>query len=163
MKISPRLLALLAFTALLTAQTPPVAAPSAPVAPKPPAPQLTESAVFDWNDMKVDARSNGEHRSTFNNPTETLANFECHISTLNPGEVSSAPHNHLTPAKVEEAILIKDGTLEITINDTKRTVGAGSVIYFAPKDLTALHNVGKTPAVYFVLEAQSLPAAPATK
>ena len=38
-------------------------------------------------------------------PTATLANFECYITTINPGEVPHAPHHHLD----EEIILIKVG------------------------------------------------------
>ena len=154
MKLKPLagILTLCSFASVFVAQTTPT--------PKAPAAKMTESTIFDWKDLKPEARPNGERRGAFDNPTVTLANFECHVTTLKVGEVSGAAHAHLTPTPVEEAILIKEGTVEIEINGTKRTVEAGSVIYFAPKDLTALHNVGKTPATYFVISVRApVPAA----
>ena len=159
MKILALLLPLLFSFAMLSAQTTPAPAPAA--APKLPAARLTESLILDWNDLKAEPKPNGERRSAFDNPTLTLANFECHITTLNAGEVSGPAHTHDTPDKIEEAILLKEGTLEVQINGTKKTVSAGAVIYFAPKDLTAVKNVGKTPAVYFVIGAVA-PAAATT-
>jgi len=140
-----------------------VAAAQTPAAPKAPAPKMTDSTIFDWKDMKAEERPNGERRGAFDNPTVTLGNFECHVTTLKVGETSGAPHSHLTPTMAEEAILLKEGTVEIEINGAKRTVGAGSVIYFAPKDSTALRNVGKTPAVYFVISVKTAAAPAMTK
>jgi mannose-6-phosphate isomerase-like protein (cupin superfamily) len=154
MKIIPCCIALLSLVPVIVAQT-----PAAATAPKPPAAILSGSAIFDWNELKPEERPNGQRRATFDNPTETLANFECHITTLKVGETSGAAHAHNGPTISEEAILIKEGTVEVVVNDTKRTVGPGSVIYFAPKDLTALRNVGKTPATYFVISVRATPPA----
>ncbi len=159
MKTLAALVTLLSFITMLPAQTPPTSTPTATPAAKPPAAKLTESMVLDWKELKPEAKPNGERRAAFNNPTGSLANFECHISTLNPGEVSGAAHTHDTAGIIEEAILLKEGTIEVQINETRKTVSAGAVIYFAPKDLTAVKNVGKTPAVYFVVSAQAAPAA----
>jgi mannose-6-phosphate isomerase-like protein (cupin superfamily) len=163
MKPTYPLLALLLSTLLLSAQTAPLAtspALAAPAAPKPPAAKLTESLVLDWSELKAEAKPNGERRAAFDNPTETLANFECHVTTLKVGEVSGPAHRHDTDGKIESAILLKDGTVEVSINDRKKMVSAGAVIYFAPKDLVAVANVGKTPAVYFVVSTRA-EAAPA--
>jgi mannose-6-phosphate isomerase-like protein (cupin superfamily) len=163
MKPLAPLLAFFSFAFLLVAQTPPLPAPTAPAAPKPPAPKLIDSLVIDWKDLKAEAKPNGERRAAFDNPTATLADFECHITTLNPGQASGTAHRHDTDGKIETAILLKEGTVEVSINDSKRTVSDGAVIYFAPKDLVAVTNVGKTPAVYFVVSARVEPApAPAT-
>ncbi len=121
-------------------------------------PRITESLVLDWKDLKSEPRPNGERRDAFDGPTGSLANFECHVTTLNPGE-GSVPHTHDTPVPTEEAILLKAGTLEVSVNGVKKTVGAGAVIYFAPKDLTGVKNPGKVPAVYFVVSAQAAAAA----
>lgn len=126
-----------------------------PATPKPPAARMNDSAVFSWSDLKVESRPNGERRAAFDNPTVTLGNFECHVTSLKVGEVSGVAHAHDTPALVEEVILIKEGMVEVEINGAKRRAGAGSVIYFAPKDRTALRNTGNIPAVYFVLAVQA--------
>ena len=116
-------------------------------ATKAPAPKLAQSAVYDWKDLTAETRPTGKRRAVFDNPTETLANFECHITTLKAGEMSGAPHPH---PGVEEATFVKEGTIEVWANEKRQTVGPGSVFYFAPKDLVAIKNVGTTPATYVV-------------
>lgn len=123
----------------------------APAGPKPAGPKLTRSVAFDWSDLTAEPRPNGERRDAFNAPTVSLGNFACHITTLNVGENSGAVITHDVGALAEKAILIKDGAVEVTINDTKKTVGSGGVIYFAPGDRTFLRNAGKTSATYFVI------------
>lgn len=135
MKSPTCLLAFVLFASLVAAQTPA------------PAIKLQNSATFDWNDLKVEVRPNGERRAVFDNPTATLNRFECHITMLGVGKDSGPAHAH---PGVEEATFVNEGTVEISVNDTKRTVGPGSVIYFASKDLVALRNVGATPATYVV-------------
>jgi mannose-6-phosphate isomerase-like protein (cupin superfamily) len=150
MKTNARLLAFfsLAGVAATLAQ--------APAAPKPPAPKQTNSAVYDWNNLKAETRPNGERRPVFDSPTETLANFECHITTLKAGENSGPAHTHT----VEEATFVKEGTVEIQINETRQTIGPGSVFYFAAKDSVAIKNVGPGPATYVVFSIRAQPAAP---
>ncbi len=91
---------------------------------------------------------NGERRAVFNGSTGLLTTLECHITTLKPGEVSSAPHNH---PGVEEVTVLREGTVEIQINDTKQIIGPGSVFYFAPEAMSAIKNIGTTPATYTVI------------
>ena len=59
--------------------------------PKPARPKIG-STVFKWDDLAVKPTPNGERRDVANNPTATLEVFECHITTLNPGRESHAPH-----------------------------------------------------------------------
>src|SRR5688572_23499674 len=81
--------------------------------PKP----MIGSSIFKWEDLQVRTTPNGERRDVANNPTPTLAVFECHITTLNPGRASHEPHRH----PQEELILVKDGTLEVHINGQTQT------------------------------------------
>ncbi len=130
----------------------------APAGPKPLAPKMTESTVFDWKDLKVEQRPNAERRAVFDNPTVSLSNLECHITTLKVGESSGAAHPHNTNGLVEEVTFVKEGTVEVTMNERHQTIGAGSVFYFAPKDSVAIKNVGATPATYVVISVRAQPA-----
>jgi len=129
--------------------------------PKPADPKLTHSVAFDWSDLTAEPRPNGERRNVFSASTVSLRNFACHITTLNVGENSGPMITHDVGAIAEKAIIIKDGIIEVTINNTKKTVGSGGVIYFAPRDRTILRNAGKTPATYFVITVVAV--APAAK
>jgi quercetin dioxygenase-like cupin family protein len=149
MKISSCLVVFISLASLVAAQTTP--------ATMAPARKMQDSAVFDASAYKPEQRPNGQRSAVFDNPTDLLSRFECHVTTLPVGQNSGAAHTH--PA-VEEATVVQQGTVEVSINnDPKRTVGPGSVIYFASKDLVALRNVGSTPATYVVFSIRVAPPA----
>lgn len=105
------------------------------------------SAVFKWDDLAAKVTPNGERREVANHATPTLAVFECHITTLNPGKASHEPHRHAQ----EELILVKEGTLEVHLNGQTQRAGAGSTFFYASNDAHAVKNVGDTRATYWVI------------
>jgi quercetin dioxygenase-like cupin family protein len=105
------------------------------------------SRVFDWTKLEAKPTKTGERRGVVDSPTTTLANFECHITTLQPGVAAHAAHRHLD----EEIILVKEGTLEVTINGTTTRVGAGSIIFYGSNDEHGMRNAGDTVASYYVI------------
>lgn len=105
------------------------------------------SHVYDWEKLAPVTRPNGVRRDVFDAPTATLEKLHAHISTLNPGERSGAPSLH----PQEEVIIVKEGTVEAQYDGKAVTSGPGSVIFFAAGATTALHNPGKTPATYIVI------------
>lgn len=104
------------------------------------------SAVFKWEDLKVRPTANGERRDVTERPTATFEVFESHVTTLLPGRMSHAPHQHAR----EELIILRDGTLDVTINGATTRAGPGSLLFFAANDFHNVQNVGDTPATYFV-------------
>jgi uncharacterized cupin superfamily protein len=134
MKLRRRLV--LALFATLIAH--PLAAADAKQATAPtPRPKIG-STVFVWEDLKVRPTPNGERRDVANHPTDTLSVFECHITTLNPGKSSHAPHRH----PQEELIIVKEGTLEVHIDGQTQRAGPGSVFFYASNNAHAVTNVG---------------------
>ena len=105
------------------------------------------STVFNWDTLKVQLTPNGERRDVANNPTPTLAVFESHITTLNPGRESHPPHRH----PQEELIIVKEGTLEVHINGQTQIAGPGSTFFYASNDAHNVKNVGTTRATYWVI------------
>lgn len=104
------------------------------------------STVFKWEDLAVKPTANGERRDVTDRPTATFARFESHVTTLNPGRMSHPPHQH----PQEELIILRDGTLDVTINGVTTRAGPGSLLWFAANDFHNVANVGDTPATYFV-------------
>jgi quercetin dioxygenase-like cupin family protein len=115
----------------------------APPAPRP----KMGSAVFPWEKMIARPTAVGERRDVAHHATPTLAVFECHITTLNPGAASHEPHRH----PQEELIIVKEGTLEVHIDGRAQTGGAGSVFFFGSNDLHGLRSAGDTPASYQII------------
>jgi len=108
---------------------------------------MMHSRTFTWADLKVTPTKVGERRSVFDAPTPTLANFECHITTLNPGEVPHPPHRHAD----EELMIVKEGTVEALQDGQTNIVTAGGLIFEASNELHGLRNVGTNRATYFVI------------
>jgi len=119
------------------------AQPGKPAEPKP----RIGSTVFVWDQLERRVTPNGERRNVAENPTPTLDVFECHITTLNPGRESHAPHRH----PQEELILVKEGTLEVHINGRTQVAGPGSTLFYASNDAHAVKNIGTVRATYWVI------------
>jgi quercetin dioxygenase-like cupin family protein len=68
---------------------------------------------------------------------------------VNPGEAPHAPHRHPD----DEFILLREGTLEVTVEGKATRATPGSVIFLLRTISTACANVGDTPATYFVFRA----------
>jgi quercetin dioxygenase-like cupin family protein len=109
---------------------------------------VMHSCVFNWADLKVHPTRVGESRPVFDAPTPTLAEFECHITTLNPGESPHPPHRHPD----EELMVIKEGTLEALQGDRTNIVTTGGIIFEASNELHGVRNVGTNRATYFVFK-----------
>ena len=109
--------------------------------------QVQHSAVFDWNTFVEKPTNVGSVRSVFKGPTATLEELEIHVTTLNPGQASHAPHAHPN----EELVIIKEGNVETLSNGKWEKAGPGSIIFEASNELHGLKNVGTTPATYHVI------------
>ena len=109
------------------------------------------SRAVAWESLKAEPTKVGEVRHVFQAPTATLDELESHITTLNPGQVPHAPHQHPD----EEVLCLKEGTLEAYIGSEITRVGPGSVLFFASNQLHGVKNVGATPATYFIVKWNS--------
>jgi quercetin dioxygenase-like cupin family protein len=114
-------------------------------------PALLGSRTFDWDAMVKKDVAYGSTRAFFRAPTVTLAELEMHVTTLNPGQTSHAPHQHVN----EELIIIKEGTIETLSLGVWKKVGPGSVIFNGSNDLHGVRNIGSTPATYHVVNWKS--------
>jgi len=104
------------------------------------------SMVYDWEKLAVEKNDKGERRQLMKSATTTMNSFECHVTTLNPGESPHPAHQHPD----EELIVVKEGLLQATINGVTTRGGPGSIFFYASNVLHGMKNVGTTPATYFV-------------
>lgn len=109
------------------------------------------STIFDWNAMTAQPTKVGAVRRVCQVPTATLDELEIHITTLNAGETSHAPHQHAD----EELLIVKEGTVESLVNGQLHRVGPGSVIFQASNQMHGIRNVGDGPATYHVIRWNS--------
>ena len=114
--------------------------------PTPPE-KLTRSALFTWESFVAKATKTGAVRHVVRTPTTTLEELESHITTLNAGATTHAPHTHAN----EEMIIIREGTLEAYVNGTWTPMSTGSMVFFASMEPHAVRNNGSVPATYYVV------------
>jgi len=122
------------------------AAPKTPAAESA-APEKLRSGVFRWDSLNAQPTPRGARRDIVNASTVTFHDLSLHATTLNAGETPHAPHRHAD----EEIIVVKEGTLEATVDGTTRSCSAGSLFFFASNQLHGLKNIGSMPATYYVL------------
>jgi XRE family transcriptional regulator, regulator of sulfur utilization len=109
---------------------------------------VMHSRVFNWADLKATPTKQGERRAVCDAPMPALAEFEGHVTTLNPGESPHPPHRHAD----EELMVVKEGTLEAMQNGVTNIVTTGGIIFEASNEEHGLRNVGTNRATYFVFK-----------
>ena len=109
------------------------------------------SVIFDWNSLTAQPNKTGAVRRVVQQPTATLDELEIHITTLDAGQTSHAPHQHPD----EELIIVKEGTVESLVNGELKRVGAGSIVFQASNQMHGIRNVGDGPATYHVIRWNS--------
>ena len=108
---------------------------------------MTKSIMFTWEDLKPNPTKVGARREVARFPTTNLAEFESHITTLNPGEKSHDPHTHVN----EEILILKEGTAEAYVNGEWKPMTTGSMVLMGSMVPHAIRNAGKTPCTYYVI------------
>jgi (S)-ureidoglycine aminohydrolase len=110
------------------------------------------SRVYHWDELVVTKEENRLRRQMMEGPTTMLSYFEVHTSTLEPGKAPHPPHKH---EDMEELIIVKEGQVTVTIGDSTKTFGAGSVAMAMPPAMHGINNSGKTNATYYILKFKS--------
>ena len=139
------LLPALAATATASAQTTPTAAPAAPVGVE----QLPvmKTKAFRFAELPVTTNGKNHQRRMFTDKTHTGFKISSHQTDVAPGEVNHPPHQHLR----EEMMLIREGTIELTVAGKAYRLGPGDVGVIGSNELHNAKNVGTTRAHYFIV------------
>jgi len=105
------------------------------------------SAMYPFEKLPIRTPNNAQIRDVLKGKLATGESLEVHETTLPPGVAPHAPHHHVH----SEMWLIREGTVELTVNGTSSLLGPGSVGFVHSNDEHGIKNVGATPATYFVV------------
>ena len=105
------------------------------------------SAMYPFEKLPIRTPNNAQIRDVLKGKLATGESLEVHETTLLPGGAPHPPHHHVH----SEMWLIREGTVELTVNGTSYRLGPGSVGFVHSNDEHGIKNVGTTPATYFVV------------
>ena len=105
------------------------------------------STTYPFSELPMRTVNGVEIRPILKGKLATAESLEVHETTLPPGAMPHAPHHHVH----SEMWLIREGTVQLTINGTSHVIGSGSVGFVHSNDEHGIKNVGTTPATYFVV------------
>jgi len=105
------------------------------------------SGIFSYDQLAARASGSTEIRQMLTGATHSGYRIDLHATDLAAGQVPHARHHHVH----EELLLIREGTIEVTVGKQTSRLGAGSAVYIASGEEHGWKNVGSTPAKYFVL------------
>lgn len=105
------------------------------------------SSMHPFHQLVVHSSGAAEIRSVLKGKLATGESVEVHETTLPPGSAPHPPHRHAH----SEMWLIREGTVDITVNNTTTRLGPGSVGFVSSNDEHGIKNAGLTPATYFVV------------
>jgi mannose-6-phosphate isomerase-like protein (cupin superfamily) len=110
-------------------------------------PAALPTKAFDYEDLPVKANGVNHSRAVLKGATHSGFPIELHMTELGPHAAPHAPHKHVH----EELLMIRRGSLEVTMLGKTATYGAGSVLYLASNDEHGWKNAGTEPVEYFVI------------
>lgn len=109
-------------------------------------PVLT-SKTYAFDDLPVKQNGENKSRAILNGAIHDGCPLEMHITELTPGLAPHAPHHH----GHDEVVIIRQGTMAVTVNGTTSNLGPGSVVFFASGDEHGMKNIGTDRAMYTVI------------
>lgn len=118
-------------------------------------PSLLAITVFGQHDpvtSDVYSTKNAKATPILTGSTRFLETLEIRSVTLEPNAVAEADQRH---DDLEELVIIKSGTLDVTQNNTTQSLGPGSVALTLPGDNHSLANSSGSPVTFYVLTYRS--------
>ena len=118
--------------------------------------QVTNRLVSDdyaWKNALVEKHEIGSKRTILNGVATDFASMNITAVTFIKGAALVPPPNGRS--NVEEMIVVKDGSLKITINGEAKTVGRGSVAIVMPGDTHSFSNAADGETTYYELTYRS--------
>jgi mannose-6-phosphate isomerase-like protein (cupin superfamily) len=103
--------------------------------------------AYIFNELPETTNGKNRQRRLFTGKTHTGFKLESHQSDIAPGEVNHPPHQHLR----EEMMLVREGTMELTISGKPLRLGPGDVGYIGSNEIHNAKNVGSVRAQYFIV------------
>lgn len=108
--------------------------------------------AYHWNDQAVKIGEDRESRKILEGTSPHFEFVKIHATTQYAN--AAAKPGHATK-DIEQLIIVKEGTVKITIEDKSTILGAGGVVLVMPNQVHSLENVGDGILTYYVMQYRS--------
>jgi quercetin dioxygenase-like cupin family protein len=105
------------------------------------------SQVFSWESLPVKQNGENRGRAILDGLMHTGYPLEMHATELAPGGAPHGAHTHPN----DELIIVREGTLEVTIAGRASKIGPGSVVYVESGEPHGLRNAGAVRTHYYII------------
>ena len=105
------------------------------------------SFIKPYSELLVKQNGQNESRPILDSVVHSGDHLEAHATTLAPGGSPHPPHRH----EHEELLLMRSGTLAVTIEGKTGVIGPGGTAFFHSNELHGVRNPGSEIAQYFVV------------
>lgn len=112
------------------------------------------SDVYNWEKLEVKKIASGEVRDYFSSPAKTLKNFQIKGVTLFPGKTLKS---YQVEKETDELIIVKEGTIEVRINDKTEILGDGSLVVALSGDKVSIKEMKNSNAVFYSIQFKPFP------
>lgn len=110
------------------------------------------SGVYRWEDHPVKVGEDRESRKILEGTSPHFDYLEMHATTQYAGAKPSTAHAN---EDAEEVIIVKEGSMKVTIEGQSRILGPAGVILLMPQQMHQLENAGDGPLTYYVMKYRS--------
>lgn len=110
------------------------------------------SGVYKWKDHPVKQGEGRESRKIIEGTSPHFSYLEIHATTQFPG---AEPSNAHANDDLEECIIVKEGTMKVTIEGKSTVLGPGGVILLMPQQMHSMQNIGEDNLTYYVMQYRS--------
>lgn len=105
------------------------------------------SATFAFESLPMQEFEHAQVRIILKGKLVTGEHIEVHETTLPPNGYPHPPHRHVH----SEMWLIREGTVELTIDGVSHRVGPGGLGFVRSNEEHGIKNAGTGPATYYVV------------
>lgn len=114
--------------------------------------QPVQSGVFHWADRPVKVSEGRESGVFLEGTSPEFEYLKIHATTQFPGAKPGKAH---TNNDMEEMIIVKEGTMKVTIEGRSKILGAGGVVLIMPQQMQSLENIGNGKLTYYAMKYKS--------
>ena len=111
-----------------------------------------QPGVYRWADRPVKVSEDRESGIFLEGTSPEFEYIKIHATSQFPGAKPGPAHAN---KDMEELIIVKEGTMKVTVEGKSKILGAGGVVLIMPQQMQSLENIGNGKLTYYAMKYKS--------